>query len=88
MKITVAAETARAYVDGCAYAAEVLVAQQSLKVVQDTYDITVARRDAGAASDFDTARQASLLEQTKRGHPPASKGRDRRPCSNSPPCSA
>ena len=65
VKITVAAETARAYVDGCAYAAEVAVAQQSLKVLQDTYDITVARRDAGAASDFDTSRQAALLEQTR-----------------------
>ena len=73
VKITVAAETARAYVDGCAYAAEIVVANQSLKVVQDTYDITVVRRDAGAASDFDTARQAALLEQTKRKHPAASR---------------
>ncbi len=65
VKITVAAETARAYVDACAFAAEVDVANQSVKVLQDTYDITIARRNAGAASDFDTARQAALLEQTK-----------------------
>lgn len=69
VKITVVAETARAYADACAYAAEVEVANKSVKVLQDTYDITVARRDAGAASDFDTARQAALLEQTKASVP-------------------
>jgi NodT family efflux transporter outer membrane factor (OMF) lipoprotein len=65
VKITVAAETARAYVDACAYAAEIEVANQSVKVLQDTYDLTLARRNAGAASDFDTTRQGALLEQTK-----------------------
>ena len=70
VKITVAAETARAYVDGCAAAAELQVAQRSVKVVQSTYDIGVVRRDAGADSDFDLARQGALLEQAKAAIPP------------------
>lgn len=69
VKITIASETARAYVDGCAFAAELDVARQSVKVLQETYDITAARRDAGAASDFDTSRQAALLEQTRAALP-------------------
>ncbi len=63
VKITVAAETARAYSDGCAYGEEVDAANRTLKVLQSTYDIALVQRDAGAASDFDVARAGALLEQ-------------------------
>jgi NodT family efflux transporter outer membrane factor (OMF) lipoprotein len=69
VKITVAAETARAYADGCAYAEEVDAARRALKVVQDSYDIALKQRDAGASSDFDLARAAALLEQTQAAVP-------------------
>ena len=63
--VTVAAETARAYADACAYGEALDVARRSLDVVQQGYDITVRQRDAGGLSDFDVARQATLLAQTK-----------------------
>ncbi|HEY4030301.1 MAG TPA: TolC family protein [Caulobacteraceae bacterium] len=63
--ITVAAETARAYADACAYGEALDVARRSLDVVQQGYDITVRQRDAGGLSDFDVARQATLLAQTR-----------------------
>lgn len=63
--VTVAAETARAYADACAYGQALDVAKRSLEVVQQGYDITVRQRDAGGLSDFDVARQATLLAQTR-----------------------
>jgi NodT family efflux transporter outer membrane factor (OMF) lipoprotein len=65
VRITVAAETAGAYANVCGYAQQVAVARHSLRVVQDSYDIAVRQRDAGALSDFDVARQATLLEQAR-----------------------
>jgi NodT family efflux transporter outer membrane factor (OMF) lipoprotein len=65
VRITVAAETTRAYVNACAYAQELAVAQQSLKVVSDAYDVTVGELHAGSVSDFDVARQRALVEQTR-----------------------
>jgi NodT family efflux transporter outer membrane factor (OMF) lipoprotein len=65
VRVTVAAETAAAYANVCGYAEQVAVAKHSLQVVQQTYDITVRQRDAGALSDFDVARQATLLEQAR-----------------------
>ena len=69
--ITVAAETARAYADACAYGEALDVARRSLDVVQQGYDITVRQRDAGGLSDFDVARQATLLAQTRADVPVA-----------------
>jgi NodT family efflux transporter outer membrane factor (OMF) lipoprotein len=69
VRITVAAETARAYADGCAYQEEVDAANRALTVVQSTYDITLKQRDAGSSSDFDVARAAALLEQAEAAVP-------------------
>lgn len=69
VRITVAAETARAYADGCAFGEEVDAARRALKVVQDSYDITLKQRDAGTLSDFDSTRAAALLEQAKAAVP-------------------
>jgi NodT family efflux transporter outer membrane factor (OMF) lipoprotein len=64
-RISVAAETTRAYVNACAYAQELGVAQQSLDLVTQTYQVTVREGDAGAASEFDIARARALVEQTR-----------------------
>jgi len=64
-RISVAAETTRAYVDACAYAQELGVAQQSLDLVTQTYQVTLKEAEAGAASDFDVARARALVEQTR-----------------------
>jgi len=69
VRVTVAAETTRAYADACAFGEEVDVARRSLDVVQQGYDITVRQRDAGGLSDFDVARQATLLAQTRAAIP-------------------
>jgi NodT family efflux transporter outer membrane factor (OMF) lipoprotein len=65
VRVTVAAETTRAYVNACAYAQELAVAKASLKVVSDAYDVTVGELNAGSVSDFDVARQRALVEQTR-----------------------
>jgi NodT family efflux transporter outer membrane factor (OMF) lipoprotein len=69
VRITVAAETARAYADGCAFQEEVDAANDALKIVQATYDITLKQRDAGSLSDFDVAREAALLEEAEAAVP-------------------
>lgn len=69
VRISVAAQTTQAYVDLCAAAQQAAVARQSLEVVRQTYDITVRQRDAGAVSDFDVARAATLLRQSEAAIP-------------------
>jgi NodT family efflux transporter outer membrane factor (OMF) lipoprotein len=70
VRVTVAAETAGAYANICGDARQIAVARASLALVQETYDITLKERNAGALSDFDLAREAVLLEQAKAAIPP------------------
>ena len=65
VRVTVAGETASAYANVCGYAEQVAVARHSVELLQRTYDLTLAERDAGALSDFDLDRQAALLDQAK-----------------------
>jgi NodT family efflux transporter outer membrane factor (OMF) lipoprotein len=69
VRVTVAASTAQAYADVCAYAEQADVARHSLDTAQQTYDITLRQRSAGAASDFDVARAATALEQARAAVP-------------------
>jgi NodT family efflux transporter outer membrane factor (OMF) lipoprotein len=64
VRITVAAETTRAYVNACAYAQELAVAKESLRLVQQTADLTRRENEAGAASNFDVARAEALVQTT------------------------
>jgi NodT family efflux transporter outer membrane factor (OMF) lipoprotein len=64
-RISVAGETTRAYVNACAYAAELNVAKQSLDVVTQTYQITLKQAQDGTASDFDVARAREQVAQTQ-----------------------
>jgi NodT family efflux transporter outer membrane factor (OMF) lipoprotein len=64
-RISVAGETTRAYINACAYARELAVAQQSLALVTQTYEVTVKEAGDGAASDFDVARAREAVEQTR-----------------------
>ena len=54
--ISVAAETARAYADGCSAARQYAVAEQSLKLQSDSFDLTERRVAAGRDSPLDAAR--------------------------------
>jgi NodT family efflux transporter outer membrane factor (OMF) lipoprotein len=70
VKITVAAETARAYAQVCALGEQIDVARHSLEVVSKETGITENRYDAGAGSQFDVVREQALLAQVKATIPP------------------
>ena len=70
MKITVAAETTRAYAQVCALGEAIAVTRRSIEVVTHEERITADRRDAGAAADFDVVRAQALVAQVRASLPP------------------
>jgi outer membrane protein, multidrug efflux system len=70
IKVTVAAETARAYAQICALGKELAVARHSLDVVSREAEITVRRHEAGGNSEFDVVRAQGLVAQVRAGIPP------------------
>jgi multidrug efflux system outer membrane protein len=70
IKITVAAETARAYAQVCALGEQLAVAHHSLDVVTREDEITIQRHQAGASSLFDVVRAQGLVAQVRAGIPP------------------
>ncbi|THD79283.1 MAG: efflux transporter outer membrane subunit [Phenylobacterium sp.] len=69
VRVTVAAATAEAYAQACGFGEELATAQDSLKVAQQTYDLTLVQRNAGAVSDFDLARAGTVLEEARAAVP-------------------
>lgn len=59
--LTVAAETARAYVDACALAEAIGVTQESVGIAERALTIQQARERAGAGMKLDTERSATQL---------------------------
>jgi multidrug efflux system outer membrane protein len=70
IKVTVAAETTRAYAQICALGEELAVARHSLDVVSREADITVRRHEAGGNSEFDVVRAQELVAQARADIPP------------------
>ncbi len=70
VKITVAAETARAYAQICALGEELNVARHSLEIVSREAQITINRNEAGAGSQFDVVRAEGLVAQVRASIPP------------------
>jgi NodT family efflux transporter outer membrane factor (OMF) lipoprotein len=70
VRITVAAETARAYAQVCALGEQILVARHSLEVVSRESQITANRTEAGASSEFEVVRAQGLVAQVRAGIPP------------------
>ncbi len=70
VRTSVAAETARAYADACSAALQIGVAQRSLKLQSDTYDLTVRLADAGRDTPLDTSRARAQYEQVRATLPP------------------
>ena len=70
VKVTVAAETTRAYATICSLGEELAVARRSLSVVSQQADITAQRQAAGGASDFDVVRTQALVAQVRSDIPP------------------
>lgn len=69
VRVSVAAETTRAYLDACAFGASVSVARRSLDVVTQSFRILEVRRSAGAISDYELVRGQALLAQTRSAIP-------------------
>lgn len=70
VKVTVAAETTRAYAQVCALGEAIAVTRHSIDVVTHEQQITQERRDAGAAADFDVVRAQGLAAQVRASLPP------------------
>ncbi len=70
LRVTIAAETARAYGQICTLGAQISVALRSLALAQQAQTIAQQRRDAGAGSDFDVLRQTVLATQVQATIPP------------------
>jgi NodT family efflux transporter outer membrane factor (OMF) lipoprotein len=70
LRITVAAETARAYAQICTLGEQIAVAQHSLDVVSHEAWITEQRHEAGANAEFDVVRAQGLVAQARSAIPP------------------
>jgi outer membrane protein, multidrug efflux system len=70
VKVTVAAETARAYAQICALGEELAVARHSLDVVSRESQISLNRTEAGAGSEFEVVRAQGLVAQVRASIPP------------------
>jgi NodT family efflux transporter outer membrane factor (OMF) lipoprotein len=69
VRITVAAETARAYADACAYGEELDVARRSADTADQIFQLTTRQRDLGARSDYDVASAAVIANQARAAIP-------------------
>ncbi|MCB8882344.1 efflux transporter outer membrane subunit [Acidisoma cellulosilytica] len=70
LRVTIAAEVARAYGSVCALGEERAVAERSLAITADQLRIVQASEDAGASTDFDVARSKTLVAQVQASIPP------------------
>lgn len=68
-RITVAAETIRAYADACSAGQQLEVARETLRVQEQTFDLTRRQFEGGRGTALETNQAGSLLEQTRAGIP-------------------
>lgn len=64
-RIGIVAETARAYAEACSAGRRLTVARESLRVQEETFDLTRRTVLGGRGTAMDTSRAAALLEQTR-----------------------
>ncbi len=64
-RTSVAAETARAYAEACSAALQLGVAQKSLQLQAQTYDLTERLAEAGRGTPLDTSRARTQYEQVR-----------------------
>ncbi|TWI69993.1 NodT family efflux transporter outer membrane factor (OMF) lipoprotein [Pseudoduganella lurida] len=70
VRVTVAADTARAYVDACGARHSLQVAQHSVDLQQKAVDLTVRRIRGGRGTALDDTRARAQLEQLRAALPP------------------
>lgn len=73
--VTVAAETARAYADACAFAEAETVGRESIGIAERALAIVSAQERAGSASRLDVERSATALANARAALPPVEDGR-------------
>jgi NodT family efflux transporter outer membrane factor (OMF) lipoprotein len=64
-RVTVVAETIRAYADACSAGGQLKVARNTLNVQEQTFDLTRRLYEGGRGTALDTNRASALLEQTR-----------------------
>lgn len=68
-RITVAAETARAYADACSAGQQLAVARESVRLQERTFDLTRRLFEGGRGTALETNQAGSLLDQTRAAIP-------------------
>jgi len=76
VRISVAAETARAYADTCSANAQIAVAERTIDLQGKTVDLTQRLLDGGSGNGLDVARARAALESTRASLPPLRAQRD------------
>ena len=76
VRVTVAAETARAYADACSSNAQIAVAERTIQLQSSTVDLTRRLLDAGSGNGLDVSRARAALETTRASLPPLRAQRD------------
>lgn len=76
VRITVVAETARAYADLCSANAQIVVAERTLDLQSRTADLTQRLLEGGAGTGLDTARAQTAVQSTRASLPPLRSVRD------------
>jgi NodT family efflux transporter outer membrane factor (OMF) lipoprotein len=68
-RITVAAETARAYADVCSFNRQISVAEETLRIQERTFDLIQRLFEGGRVTRLETGQAGALLEQTRASIP-------------------
>lgn len=68
-RITVAAETARAYADACSAGRQLAVARETLRIQEQTFDLTRRLFEGGRGTALETGQAGALLEQVRAAVP-------------------
>jgi NodT family efflux transporter outer membrane factor (OMF) lipoprotein len=68
-RISVAAETARAYVDACSAGQQLAVARESLRVQEQTFDLTRRLVEGGRGTALEAEQAGAQLEQVRASLP-------------------
>ncbi|PSJ38104.1 efflux transporter outer membrane subunit [Allosphingosinicella deserti] len=64
-RITVAAETARAYADACSSGRQLAVARESVRIQEETFDLTRRLVEGGRGTALESGQAGAQLEQTR-----------------------
>lgn len=76
VRVSVAAETARAYADACAAGAQIAVADRTVELQQQTFDLTSRQLQVGVGTALDVASASALVDTSRAAVPTLEAARD------------